>query len=562
MTAYSHSVGTDWVTLLIFFISMALVIWTVIKKPRVKIPNFNIEFNLDYSMIPLAFTLLMWMTTLIDTEIVTYGIVGDSRIRPYAIVILFMSLAYVCVALDQSGFLIFVSYKIVQKARNSYGLLFTYIFFLASGLTILTSNDTVILLTPVIYYFTEMLSIDPMPYLYGEFIAANIWSSTLFIGNPTNIIVAEAFDLTFLEFSKWTLFPTIVTGLTSFGTLYWYYRKDIGRRKFKTAKTENEDGKVIKVEDGNEQTTETPSDAQDNLANLQNLQDPYTLLSSPINALVGVVVLFLCLFFLATSRWTGLELYLICLVSALAHFSILFTINYFGWEINLSSRSTNVVKRKMVEDVDKNEVQMETIEEADKKEKQKNENEPKPIEVTTEPVEEIVIVKKSWKQTPAFSPIWVMPWKIVPFVLPMFVLVEALSYHRWVPKFAMWLSAMCGNNFVVSVIVFFLTSIFLCNIINNQPMTILLTRVLLSEKLNITDKRSKMGAIYAVVLGSNYGANFTLIGALAGIMWITILRTKNVHISYLQFMKVGFSVMIPSLIFCTIVLCLQLLTWL
>lgn len=33
------------------------------------------------------------------------------------------------------------------------------------------------------------------------------------------------------------------------------------------------------------------------------------------------------------------------------------------------------------------------------------------------------------------------------------------------------------------------------------------------------------------------GANFTLIGALAGIMWVTIIRDRGVTMNYLQFFK-------------------------
>jgi len=36
---------------------------------------------------------------------------------------------------------------------------------------------------------------------------------------------------------------------------------------------------------------------------------------------------------------------------------------------------------------------------------------------------------------------------------------------------------------------------------------------------------------YAVVIATNIGDNFTLIGALAGLMWRNILRTKGIEVS-------------------------------
>lgn len=47
------------------------------------------------------------------------------------------------------------------------------------------------------------------PYLLAEFAAANLWSMALFVGNPTNIIVAQAYKMSFVGYSKWMLLPTL-----------------------------------------------------------------------------------------------------------------------------------------------------------------------------------------------------------------------------------------------------------------------------------------------------------------------------------------------------------------
>jgi Na+/H+ antiporter NhaD/arsenite permease-like protein len=51
--------------------------------------------------------------------------------------------------------------------------------------------------------------------ILAEFFAANTRSMTLCIGNPTNILVASAFRLTFVEYSKWLALPTLAAGLTN-----------------------------------------------------------------------------------------------------------------------------------------------------------------------------------------------------------------------------------------------------------------------------------------------------------------------------------------------------------
>jgi arsenical pump membrane protein len=49
--------------------------------------------------------------------------------------------------------------------------------------------------------------------------------------------------------------------------------------------------------------------------------------------------------------------------------------------------------------------------------------------------------------------------------------------------------------------------------------------------------------MYGLVIGSNLGANFTIIGSLAGIMWVQILKDKHIGMTYTQFAKVGFVLM-------------------
>ena len=83
-----------------------------------------------------------------------------------------------------------------------------------------------------------------------------------------------------------------------------------------------------------------------------------------------------------------------------------------------------------------------------------------------------------------------------------------------------------------------ISSTVLANIINNQPMTILMTHVLVNDAFTLSGTIFS-GSAYALVIGSNLGANLTIIGALAGIMWRQILKEKGVTISYKEFLLTG-----------------------
>ena len=55
-------------------------------------------------------------------------------------------------------------------------------------------------------------------------------------------------------------------------------------------------------------------------------------------------------------------------------------------------------------------------------------------------------------------------------------------------------------------------------------------------------------AVYATVVGSNLGACFTPIGALAGIMWSSILREHKLKFGYFDFVRIGVTVALPALL--------------
>ena len=54
--------------------------------------------------------------------------------------------------------------------------------------------------------------------------------------------------------------------------------------------------------------------------------------------------------------------------------------------------------------------------------------------------------------------------------------------------------------------------------------------------------------VYAAIIGSNLCAYFTPLGALAGIMWLSILKKEGVNVGFKKFVAYGASVSVPSLL--------------
>lgn len=123
------------------------------------------------------------------------GIVGNELVRPYAILLLFFSFAYIGVSLDLSGFIAYAAAAVTRRAGGvvtSKRSLFLRVFLLSSVVTVATSNDVVVLtLTPFVCALTLLMRIDAEPFLYAAYFAANSLSALLLIGNPTNIMYAH-----------------------------------------------------------------------------------------------------------------------------------------------------------------------------------------------------------------------------------------------------------------------------------------------------------------------------------------------------------------------------------
>ncbi len=126
------------------------------------------------------------------------------------------------------------------------------------------------------------------------------------------------------------------------------------------------------------------------------------------------------------------------------------------------------------------------------------------------------------------------PWQLVPFLLSMFIMTEALAMQGTTEQIGRFL----GTAYTVPI--YGLLSFAASNLINNIPMSVFFSSM-------ISSSNAGLGAVYATVIGSNLGAFFTPIGALAGLMFSSILAEHDVKFGYKDFLKLGVCVALPSL---------------
>ena len=126
------------------------------------------------------------------------------------------------------------------------------------------------------------------------------------------------------------------------------------------------------------------------------------------------------------------------------------------------------------------------------------------------------------------------PWEVIPLVISMFIIVLALESSGTMERMAELLNS--GNT----LFTYGIASTLAANLINNIPMSVLFSSLLMGSG-NLT-------ATYAAVIGSNIGAYLTPIGALAGVMWLGILRGRGIKFGFGKFVAYGSCVSAPTLL--------------
>jgi len=144
-----------------------------------------------------------------------------------------------------------------------------------------------------------------------------------------------------------------------------------------------------------------------------------------------------------------------------------------------------------------------------------------------------------------------LPYAVVPFLLSMFIAILTLEKQGVTEIFSRVLFSLADGK-TSSGLIFGFTSALSSNVINNIPMSILFTSVLGAGEGAV----NLPVALYSSVIGSNIGAFFSPIGALAGVMFMKILKDKGEGLSALSFIKYCAPVAVISLAASVLVLTL------
>jgi arsenical pump membrane protein len=128
-------------------------------------------------------------------------------------------------------------------------------------------------------------------------------------------------------------------------------------------------------------------------------------------------------------------------------------------------------------------------------------------------------------------------WSIFGFIAGMFIIVRAVEDTGLTAQFGQLLLHLSGGTSFGAVMVGTLGAALGTNLINNVPMAVVLSSALHSVQ-NVTPA-THLGFIAATIFGCDLGPNLTTVGSLATVLWLLILRRRNLDVSGLDYFKVG-----------------------
>lgn len=152
---------------------------------------------------------------------------------------------------QKTGMFQYVAIKAAKAVKGSpWGILVMLSIVTAVFSAFLDNVTTVLLIAPVTLLITDALGVRPYPYLFAQIFASNIGGASTLIGDPPNIMIGSAANLSFMDFIVNLAPITPLIFLLTLGVIWFMFGRDL------TASQEKRD--LIMQFDENEALTDIP----------------------------------------------------------------------------------------------------------------------------------------------------------------------------------------------------------------------------------------------------------------------------------------------------------------
>lgn len=343
-------------------------------------------------------------------------------------------------------------YIAIWTAKKSKGdpwiIMVSFVLITALLSAVLDNVTTVLLVGPMTIVITKLLELNPIPYLMTQIIASNVGGTSTLIGDPPNIMIGSAANLSFLDF-LYNLGPIVLFLLFIMVLSFRFMYK----------------GNLV-VEEKNKQ-------------NIMNLDENKAIKDKKLLVKSIVVIILILVGFIFHN-----VLHVDSCIVALSGATIMLLIGNQDVEEILSS----------------------------------------------------------------------IEWSTIAFFIGLFVIVGGLSEVGIINKLALFIiNSTQGNTLLTMMIILWLSAI-ISSFLDNIPFVATLIPLILTMQAQGIDVSPLW---WATSLGACLGGNGTLIGASANVVLASVGEKHGHPITFKQYFKFGFPLMILSIIISTVYLLIK-----
>ncbi len=146
----------------------------------------------------------------------------------FNVIFLLVSMMIIVHIASKSGMFTWLANEILKKTKGKPKLVLAALaVFTAVASAFLDNVTTVILVMPITFAACKLLDINPIPFLISEIFCSNIGGTATLIGDPPNIIIGSAANLSFMDFVRELTGVVTVIMIVVIAMLIFIYRKDL-----------------------------------------------------------------------------------------------------------------------------------------------------------------------------------------------------------------------------------------------------------------------------------------------------------------------------------------------
>lgn len=145
-----------------------------------------------------------------------------------------------------SGLFEYIAIYTAKKSKGNPWRIMVYFILITAILSALLDNVTTVLLVgPMTIVICQILKVNPVPFLMTEIIASNVGGTSTLIGDPPNIMIGSAANLSFSDFIINLGFVVIVILISLIICFKLIYKKEINNGTNEVAITSLDENKAI-----------------------------------------------------------------------------------------------------------------------------------------------------------------------------------------------------------------------------------------------------------------------------------------------------------------------------